>query len=193
MTSGGDPLGSGLVASLAQPGGNVTGLSLMVSDIAGKRIELLKELLPKATRVAVLWNSANPYPALVFRETQNAARTLGIDIQSLPDALIVVEDPLTVSYRNRVAKFAISNRLAAIEGTRDFAVAGGLVAYGANISDLYRRAATYVDKILRAAKPNDLPIEQPTKFDLVFNLTTAKALGLTIPPTLLARADEVIE
>ena len=205
MTSGGDPLGSGLVASLAQPGGNVTGLSLMVSDIAGKRIELLKELLPRTSRVAVLWNSANPYPALVFTETQNAARTLGIDIQSLevkgaddfgkafelitvklPDALIVVEDPLTVSYRNRVAKFAISNRLAAIEGTRDFAVAGGLVAYGANISDLYRRAATYVDKILKGAKPSDLPIEQPTKFELIINLKTAKALGLTIPPALLA-------
>src|SRR5262245_16017369 len=163
----------------------------MVSDIAGKRIELLKELLPRISRVAVLWNSANPYPALVFRETQNAARTLGIDIQSLevkgdddfgkafelitakrPDALMVVEDPLTASYRIRVANLAASNRLAAIEGTRDFAEAGGLVAYGANISDLYRRAAAYVDKILKGTKPSDLPIEQPTKFELIINVKT---------------------
>ncbi|HEX3338753.1 MAG TPA: ABC transporter substrate-binding protein [Pseudolabrys sp.] len=212
MTSAGDPLGSGLVASLARPGGNVTGMSLMAPDLGGKRLELLKELSPGLARVAVLWNAANPYPARVFKETQAAGRTLGIEVQSLevrsandfdgafeaartqrPDALITVEDPLTVDYRKRIADFAVANRLPSLYGFREFAIAGGLMSYGANIADLVRRAAGYVDKLLKGAKPADLPVEQPTTFELIINLKTAKALGLQVPPTLLARADEIIE
>jgi putative ABC transport system substrate-binding protein len=212
MAAAGDPLGSGLVANLAQPNGNVTGLSLMSPDLGGKRLELLKELLPQISRVAVLWNSANPYPAHVFKETESAAQTLGIEVQSLevrgpddfnnvfeavrqnhPDALIAVEDPLTNSYLSQIANFAAANKLPAIFGFREFVDAGGLMAYGANLADLFRRAAAYVDKILRGAKPAELPIQQPTKFELVINLKAAKTLGLIVPPTLLARADEVIE
>jgi putative ABC transport system substrate-binding protein len=212
MATAGDPLGSGLVTSLARPGGNVTGLSLMAPDLGGKRLELLKEVLPQVSRVGILWNAANPYSALVFNETESAAQMLGIQLQSIevrsPDdfdsalaaatqqragALIAVEDPLTVGHRKRIADFAASNRLPAIYGLREFADAGGLMAYGANLADLQRRAAGYVDKILKGAKPADLPVQQPTKFELVVNLKTAKALGLQIPPTLLARADEVIE
>jgi putative tryptophan/tyrosine transport system substrate-binding protein len=212
MAAAGDPLGSGLVANLAQPIGNVTGLSLMSPDLGGKRLELLKELLPQISRVAVLWNSANPYPAHVFKETESAAQTLGIEVQSLevrgpddfnnvfeavrqnhPDALIAVEDPLTNSYLSQIANFAAANKLPAIFGFREFVDAGGLMAYGANLADLFRRAAAYVDKILRGAKPAELPIQQPTKFELVINLKAAKTLGLIVPPTLLARADEVIE
>ena len=212
MTAAGDPLGSGLVASLARPGGNVTGMSLMVPDIGGKRLELLKELLPRLSRVAVLWNVANPYPAIVFKETQAAGQRLGIEVQSLevrgpddfdgafdaarkrrPDALITVEDPLTFTYRRRIADFAVREQLPSIFGIREDATAGGLISYGANAADLFRRAAGYVDKILKGAKPADLPMEQPTKFELIINLKTVKALGVTIPPMLLARADEVIE
>jgi putative tryptophan/tyrosine transport system substrate-binding protein len=212
MTSAGDPLGSGLVASLARPGGNVTGLSLMSSDLAGKRLELLKDLLPRMSRVAVLWDAANPYPAQVFRETESAAGILGLEVQSLevrgpddfdsvfeaarsknPDALITVEDPLTVGHRKQIADFTAGNRLPAIYGLREFVEAGGLMSYGASISDLHRRAATYVDKILRGTSPRDLPVEQPTKFELLINVKTAKALGLMVPPSILARADEVIE
>jgi putative tryptophan/tyrosine transport system substrate-binding protein len=211
MTSG-DPLGSGLVASLARPGGNVTGMSLMEPDLGGKRLELLKELLPRLARLAVLWNAANPYPAVVFKEMQGAGRTLGIEVQSLevrgpddldgafeaartqrPDAMITVEDPLTLTYRKRIADFATEQQLPSLHGSREFVAVGGLISYGADLVDLNRRAAGYVDKILKGAKPADLPVEQPTKFDLVINLTTAKALGLTVPPSLLARADEVIE
>jgi putative ABC transport system substrate-binding protein len=212
MTSAGDPLDSGLVASLARPGGNVTGLSLMMSEVSGKRLELLKELVPQLSRVAVLWNSTNPYPTIVFKETQDAARTLGIEVQSLevkgpadfatvfglarqkrPDAFLTIDDPLTLSQRDPILDFAAANRLPAIYGIEEFAVAGGLMTYGASIPDLYHRAATYVDKILRGAKPGELPVEQPTKFDLVINLKTAKALGLTVPQTLLVAADKVIE
>jgi putative tryptophan/tyrosine transport system substrate-binding protein len=212
MTASGDPLGSGLVASLARPGGNVTGMSLMAPDLGGKRLELLKELLPRLVRVAVLWNAANPYPAIVFKETEGAGRTMGIEVQSLevrgpddfegafeaarkqrPDAMITVEDPLTVGYRKRIADFATGQQLPSLSGLREFVAAGGLMSYGANLADMFRGAAGYVDKILKGAKPADLPVEQPTKFDLVINLTTAKALGLTAPPSLLARADEVIE
>jgi putative ABC transport system substrate-binding protein len=212
MTTAGDPLGSGLVASLAQPGGNVTGLSLMMSDISGKRLELLKELVPGLSRVAVLWNSTNPYPVIVFKETQNAARTLGIELQSLevkgpadfatvfelarqkrPDGFFTIDDPLVLSERDQILDFAAAYRLPAIYGLAEFAEAGGLMAYGASVPDLYRRAATYVDKILRGAKPGELPVEQPTKFDLVINLKAAKALGLTVPQTLLVAADAVIE
>jgi putative tryptophan/tyrosine transport system substrate-binding protein len=211
MTSG-DPLGSGLVANLARPGGNVTGMSLMTSDLGGKRLELLKELSPRLARVAVLWNAANPYPAIVFKETQGAGQTLGIEVQSLevrgpddldgafeaartqrPDAMITVEDPLTLTYRKRIADFATGQQLPSLHGSREFVAAGGLISYGANLVDLNRRAAGYVDKILKGAKPADLPVQQPTKFDLVINLTTAKTLGLAVSPSLLARADEVIE
>jgi putative tryptophan/tyrosine transport system substrate-binding protein len=212
MTSAGDPLGSGLVANLARPGGNVTGLSLMVPDIGGKRLELLRELLPSASRVAILWNAANPYPAAVFRETEKSAKTLDVHIQSVevrgpddfvgafeivkrdsPDALITVEDPLTIDYRKQIIDTLKDLRLPAIHGVREFVGVGGLMSYGASIADLVRRSAGYVDKILRGAKPGDLPVQQPTKFELLINLKTAKALGLTIPPSLLARADEVIE
>jgi putative tryptophan/tyrosine transport system substrate-binding protein len=212
MTTAGDPLGTGLVASLARPGGNVTGMSLMVPDVGGKRLELLKELLPRVSRVAVLWNAANPYPALVFKETQDAGQTLGIQVQSLevrglndfdgafevarrqhPDALITIEDPLTLDYRNQIADFAAGHQLPTLHGLREFVAAGGLMSYGANRVDLFRRAAGYVDKILKGANPADLPVQQPTKFEMVINLKTAKALGLDVPATLLARADEVIE
>jgi putative tryptophan/tyrosine transport system substrate-binding protein len=211
MAAAGDPVGSGLVASLARPGGNVTGMSLMAPDLGGKRLELLIELLPRLARVAVLWNAANPYSALVFKETQVAGRTLGVEIQSLevrspddldrafeaerrqhPDALVSVEDPFTGSYRKSIADFAIVEHLPSLYGLREDVVAGGL-SYGANIADLWRRSAGYVDKILKGAKPADLPVQQPTTFELVINLKTARALGLTVPPTLLARADEVIE
>jgi putative tryptophan/tyrosine transport system substrate-binding protein len=211
MTTAGDPLGSGLVDSLARPGGNATGMSLMAPELGGKRLELLKELLPRLARVAVLWNAANPYPAIVFKETQGAGRTLGIEVQSLevrgpddldgafeaarkqrPDAMITVEDPLTLTYRKRIVDFATGQQLPSL-GPREFAAAGGLISYGANLADLTRRAAGYVDKILKGAKPADLPVQQPTTFELVINLKTAKALGITIPPSLLARADEVIE
>ena len=212
MTTAGDPLGSGLVASLARPGGNVTGMSLMVPDLGAKRLELLKELLPRLSRVAVLWNAANPYSALVYKETQAGGRTLGIDVQSLdvrgpddfdgafeaarrlrPDALITVEDPLTASYRKHIADFAAGQQLPSLHGIREFVAAGGLISYGANLADLSRRAAYYVDKIFKGAKPADLPVQQPTKFEMVINAQTARMLGLTVPPTLLARADEVIE
>jgi putative tryptophan/tyrosine transport system substrate-binding protein len=212
MTGAGDPLGTGLVDSLARPGGNVTGMSLMVPELGGKRLELLKELLPRLARVAVLWNAANPYSALVFKQVQAAGTILGIEVQSLevrqpddfdgafetvrrqhPDALMTVEDPLTINHRKRIANFAIGELLPTLQGFREFVAAGALMSYGANVIDLARRAAGYVDKILKGANPADLPVEQPTKFDLVINLTTAKTLGLTVPPSLLARADEVIE
>jgi putative tryptophan/tyrosine transport system substrate-binding protein len=212
MLSAGDPLGTGLVDSLARPGGNVTGMSLMVPDLGGKRLELLKELLPRLSRVAVLWNAANPYPAIVFKETQAAGRTLGIEVHSLevrgpddldgafaaarqqhPDALISVEDPLTFTYRKRIADFAVAEQMPSFHGFSEEVKAGALISYGANQPDLIRHAAGYVDKILKGAKPADLPVQQPTTFELVINLKTARALGLTVPPTLLARADEVIE
>ena len=212
MANAGDPLGSGLVVSLAQPGGNVTGMSLMAPDLGGKRLELLKELLPRLSRVAVIWNAANPYSALVFEEIRGAAKTLAIELQSLEvrgpddfgvvldsagrkraDALVTVEDPLTFNHRKQIAESCAKNRLPAMYGLREYADAGGLMAYGASQEDLFRRTVGYVDKILKGVKPADLPVQQPTKFELIINLTTAKALGLEIPPTLLARADEVIE
>jgi putative ABC transport system substrate-binding protein len=213
LTSGGDPVGSGLVDSLARPGGNVTGLSLMVPDLGGKRLEMLQELLPAMRRVAVIWNAANPYPALVLKSIQAAARPIGIDVQSLeirslddlanmmekarqsrPDALVVIEDPLTSSLGKRIAFLIAERRLPAIYGVREDMIAfGGLISYGTSIPDLFRRAATYVHKILQGANPADLPVEQPTKFELIINLKTAEALGLTVPPSLLVRADEVIE
>jgi putative ABC transport system substrate-binding protein len=212
MTAAGDPLRSGLVASLARPGENVTGMSMMLPDLGGKRLELLKELLPVLARVAVLWNAANPGPAIVFTETQAAGRTLGVEVRSLevrdpkdfddafetvskqrPDALIAVDDPLTVGYQTRIARFAAANKLPSLHGVKEFVTAGGLIAYGPNPADLFRRAAGYLDRILKGTKPADLPVQQPTRFELLINLKTARAIGLTVPDTLLARADEVIE
>ena len=212
MTAAGDPLGSGLVASLARPGGNVTGMSLMAPDLGGKRLELLKELLPRLSRVSVLWNAANPYSTISFKETQAAGRTLGVEIQSLevrgpddfdgafeaakrqhPDGLITVEDPLTGSHAQLITDFVAAHQLPALHGLREFVTVGGLMSYGASLADLVQRSAGYIDKIFRGAKPADLPVQQPSKFEFVINLKTAKALGLDVPPALLARADEVIE
>ena len=212
MGAAGDPLGSGLVSNLAHPGGNVTGLSLMAPDLGGKRLQMLQELLPSLSRVAVLWNAANPYSGLLFKETQDAGKSLGIQIQSLEvrrpndfdrafeavipeqtNALVTVEDPLTIDNRKQIAEFAIKTRLPTMNGFDDFVRAGGLMSYGAQIADLLRRSAVYVDKILKGERAGDLPVEQPTKFELIINLKTAKALGLDMPHSLLARADEVIE
>jgi len=212
MLAAGDPLGSGLVASLARPGGNVTGMSLMIPDLGGKRLELLKEVLPRAARVTVLWNAANPYSALVFKETQAVSSKVGIELISLevrdpddfdgafeairrtrPDALLVVEDPLTISNRMRVVEFVAAQRLPSLYGVREFVDAGGLISYGPSIADLFRRSAYYIDKILKGAKPADLPVQQPTTFEMLINLKTAKTLRLDLPATLLARAGEVIE
>ena len=211
MVNAGDPLGSGLVASLAHPGGNVTGMSLMTPDLGAKRLELLKEVLPQVSRVGVLWNAANPYSALVFKETELAAPLFGVSLQSIEvrspndieielpaarqtiGALIIVEDPLTFGHRKRIADIAATNRLPAIYGMREYVASGGLMSYGTNNAALYRRAAGYVDKILKGTKPADLPVQQPATFELVINLLAAKSLGLDMPPTLLARADEVIE
>jgi len=208
----GDPIGTGLITSLAHPGGNVTGLTNTAPDLSGKRLQLLKELVPSVSRVAVLWNSANPIVRQQLPETETAARVLKTQLQMVAvrhadefesavlamteqraGALVVIADVLTVSNRERIASLAIKNRLPTISEFRDFAISGGLAAYGPDAIDIARRAAAYVDKILKGAKPADLPVEQPTKFEFVINLKTAKALGLTIPPSLLARADEIIQ
>jgi ABC-type uncharacterized transport system substrate-binding protein len=206
----GDPVGSGLVASLARPGGNVTGLSLQTTDLVGKRLELLRDVVPGLRRLAILAN-VGPIGVLEMREVQATAGTLGLEVatsevrraeditpafdalKGRADALYVVADPLITTNRIRINILAVGARLPTMHGQWDNVEAGGLMSYGANFPDLYRRAADYVDKILRGAKPGDLPVEQPTKFDLVINLTTAKALGLTIPEAFLLRADEVIE
>ena len=207
----GDPVGTGLVASLARPGGNVTGLSLQNSDSAHKRIELLREVLPGLRRLAILVNVGNPAHVLEIGEVHEAARTLGVEVATLEiqrtediapaieagkaraDALYVAGDPLLNANRARINILAAGVRLPSIYSQREFVDAGGLISFGPNFQDLFGRSAGYVDKILRGAKPADLPVEQPTKFDLVINLITARALGLEVPPTLLARADEVIE
>jgi putative ABC transport system substrate-binding protein len=212
MMAAGDPVASGLVVSLARPGGNVTGLSLMAPELGGRRLELLKETVPGLLRVGVLWNSYSLYPRLVMRETEMAAPTLGIQLESLelrvPEdldkafeaallrqvgALMTVEDSLTVTHRARIVDFAAQSRLPAIYGFTEFVDAGGLMMYGADLRALFRRSATYVDQILKGAKPADLPIERPTKFELIINRKTARALGLTISPSLLRRADQVID
>jgi putative tryptophan/tyrosine transport system substrate-binding protein len=211
FAAAGDPVGSGQVASLARPGGNVTGLSLQRTEIAGKRLELLREAVPSLRRLAIMANTGNPANVLEMDEVQAAASTLGLDVATFEirraediasafeslkgsaDALYVASDPLTNTNRVRINTLALGARLSTIYGTREQVEAGGLMSYGPNFPDLFRRAGDYVDKILRGAKPADIPVEQPTKFDLVINLTTAKALGLEIPPMLLARADEVIE
>jgi putative ABC transport system substrate-binding protein len=210
----GDPVADGLVTSLARPGGNVTGLTATPSpEIVGKRLELLKTATG-ASRVAVLWNPARHYPyvELALREVNAAARALGVQLQVLEargpdqfepafaamvrgqaDALLTFEDSMFWLHRRRLAELEAKHRLPTMHDLREFVEAGSLMAYGPDLADLFRRAATYVDKILKGAKPADLPVEQPTKFDFVINLKTAKALGLTIPPSLLGRADEVIQ
>jgi putative ABC transport system substrate-binding protein len=212
MTSAGDPVKSGLVSSLARPGGNVTGLSLMNAELGGKRLQLLKEILPGLSRVAVLWNTTNPYASLVVREMEAASTALGVQLLSFvvrgpddfagalsaasagrPGAFTVVEDPLTITKRQQIVDFVTRNRLPAIYGAKEFVDAGGLMSYGVYFADSYRRAAGYVDKILKGAKPADLPVQQPAKWEFVINLKVAKALGLTIPPSVLQRADEVIQ
>ena len=207
----GDPVANGLVASLARPGGNVTGLSNQSADIAGKRLELLQAVVPSLRRLAIMANIASSIGVLEMREVQAAAQTLGLEVATLEirraediapaiealkggaDALYVVTEPLVNTNRVQINTLALGARLPTLHGQKPYVEAGGLMSYGANMLDLFRRAADYVDKILRGAKPADIPVEQPTKFDLVINLKTARALGLEVPPTLLARADEVIE
>jgi putative ABC transport system substrate-binding protein len=206
-----DPVGTGVVASLARPGGNVTGLSSQTPDVAGKRIELLREVVPGLRRLAILANPDNSYVALELHEAQAAARMLGLEVdlfeirraeniapafetvKSRAEALYVMPDPVMFIHRLRINTLALGARLPTMHSLREYVEASGLISYGPSWSDQWRRAADYIDKILRGAKPADLPVQQPTKFDLIINLTTAQALGLTVPPTLLARADEVIE
>ena len=208
-----DPVALGLVASLARPGGNITGVTNLAPELGGKRLELLKEIVPQLSRVAVLGDPSSPSHAPGWRETERAARLLGVQVQSLEvrapnpdfagafsaitryraDALLTLSQPLIRVNRKQIVDFTAKRRMPAIFHTWKFVEAGGLMSYGANASDLYRRAATFVDKILKGANPADLPIEQPRKFDLIVNLKTAKKLGLTIPPELLLQATKVIQ
>ena len=212
MAGIGDPIGAGIVASLARPGGHVTGLSLMHLELAAKRLELAKETLPGLTSIAMIWNPNNASVALRFVETEAAARMIGLTLESVQvrepsdfekgiqtasragsQALITTEDALVLGHRLQVVTIALRHRLPPISGLRQFAEAGGLLSYGPSSIDLWRRAAGYVDKIFRGTKAADLPVEQPTRFELVVNLRTANTLGLALPPQLLGRADEVIE
>ena len=212
MATGSDPVATGLVASLRQPGGNVTGMTSINSELAAKRLDLLRNLAPRVSRIAILWDETDAGSRLGEQEAEAAAKTAGLTIHSVPvsstagleatfatvvrgraGALMVVSTSRLFSYRKRIAELALKNRLPTVVGFREFVAAGALASYGTDYPDLFRRAAVYVDKILKGAKPADLPIEQPTKFELVINLKTAKALGLTIPPSLLGRADEVIQ
>jgi putative tryptophan/tyrosine transport system substrate-binding protein len=207
-----DPVGSGFIASLAQPGGNITGLSALASDMAGKRVELLKEIVPAATRIAVLWNSSSQSKQTEWRDTLGPAKAMGVTLQSVeaqsreeldrgfarilsqhPDAVIVFTESLTLAFRKNIGQFALANRLPMVSELREFTDVGGLASYGVNRADLWRRAATFVHKIIRGARPGNLPVEQPTKFELVISLKSARVLGLDVPPILLSRADEVIE
>jgi putative tryptophan/tyrosine transport system substrate-binding protein len=208
-----DPLGTGLVAGLARPGGNLTGFSLFLGDeFSSKWLELLKKTVPSVSRVAVLWNPTNPASSHYMTVLQGAAENLGVVLElqavNAPDqferafativaaraqALVVVVDPLTVRYRGRIVELAAANQLPAMYGFREFVDAGGLISYGVNVPYLCQRAAVYVDKIIKGATPAELPVEQPTRFELVINLKTAKALGIEVPPMLLALANEVIE
>jgi len=208
-----DPVGTGLVSSLARPGGNITGLSTMGADLSGKRLELIKEVVPRLRRIGVLWYQDSPNSVAAFKALKAAAQSLRVDVRSLgvrppvpeidqafgiainwrADALIALDDALILSNRTRIIALAARSRLPAVYGYREFPDAGGLMAYGPSRHDMYREAAAYVDKILKGAKPGDLPVGQPTKFELVINLKTAKALGLTIQPSLLQRADELIQ
>ncbi len=209
--TGEDPVAAGFAASLAHPGGNITGLSTLAEDLAPKTLELLRAAVPKMTRIAVLVNPANPWCDTYWSDMQSAARILGLTLtrvnirtpgeiesafrtltQSRLGALVVFADPMFVGQRTKLVELAAKNRLLALYPFREFVQVGGLMSYGASLQDNYRRAATYVDKILKGARPGDLPVEQPTKFELVINLKTAQTLGLTVPPELLIRADEVI-
>jgi putative ABC transport system substrate-binding protein len=212
MMTSGDPVGAGFVANLAHPGGNVTGLSFLGEELSGKLLQLLKEAIPKVSRVVVLWNPTNGAHSGYWKDLRTAAQAFGIELQSLElhgpdelprifaqatrghaDALLLLLDPIFTANGRRIADVAIKHRLPTIYGLRQFADAGGLMAYGPSTAEGVRRAASYVDKILKGAKPADLPVEQLTIFELVINLKTATALGLTIPPSLLLRADQVIE
>ena len=211
FAAAGDPVGNNLVASLARPGGNVTGLSNLISETGGKRLEFLREVVPGLRRLAILANVSNPAVVLDMGDVQAAARTLGLEVTTLEirraqdivpafealngraEALYVSSDALVNANRIRINILAVGARLPTMHGSGDYVEAGGLMSYGVNFPDQFRRTADYVDKILRGAKPGDIPVEQPTKFDLIINLTTAKALGLTIPESFLLRADEVIE
>ena len=212
MVSVGDPLRTGLVASLARPGGNVTGSSLLGPELSPKRLQLLKETLPTASRVAFLWNPTNPSNVLHFEDIQAGARALGVTLHSVevsspneftsafaammrerPDALIMTADGMHQQHVGQIIDFAAEHRLPVMSNLKENVVAGALMSYGASLLDLYRRATLYVDKILKGAKPGDLPVQQPMQFELVINLKTAKSLCLTIPPTLLFQADEVIQ
>jgi putative ABC transport system substrate-binding protein len=211
MAQDSDPVGNGFVASLARPGRNISGLSTLAPEISGKQLELLKEIVPKLSRVAVLGTSTRPGNAQSLKETELAAGAFGVQLQYLDilgpkdietafpearkgraDIVLVLASPVFNAHRTQIADLAAKNRLPAVYGQPEFMDAGGLMFYGASFTDLYRRAATYVDKILRGAKPADLPVEQPTKFELIINLKAAKQIGLTIPPNVLARADRVI-
>jgi putative tryptophan/tyrosine transport system substrate-binding protein len=210
FTGVGDPVGNAIVASLSRPGGNVTGLSVQGTDLAGKRLELLRELLPDLRRLVIMANMDAAGAVLEMGEVQAMARAIGLEVVTLEirraeeiepafealkrgDALYICTDVLLSSHRNRIAALAAGARLPTIYGVRQYVEAGGLISYGPNLPDLWRRAGDYVDKVLRGTKPGVIPVEQPTKFDLIINLTTAKALGIEVPPTLIARADEVIE
>ena len=212
MAASGDAVGTGLVASLARPGGNVTGLTALSRELSGKRLELLREAVPGLSRVAVLWNAANPDKARDLEETEVAARALGLQVQSLEvrapndfesafraatgkraGALLALPDAFTTTHQSRIVDLAAKSRLPAMHEHREFVEAGGLMSYGPSLLGLFRRVATYVDKILKGTNPGELPVEQPTKFELVINLQAAKRIGLTIPPNVLARADKVIK
>jgi len=207
-----DPVGTGLVASLAHPGGNLTGLSVLNAEMSAKRLEVLKEVVPGLTRAALLWNSANPANSLARKESENAARALGVTLssqevrepkdfehafeamtQNPPEVLLVLQDALTLEYRKEIITFTLKNRLPSMFVGKEWVTEGGLMSYGDRLPERYRRAADLVDRILKGEKPADLPIEQPTRFELVINLRTAQAINLKISPVLLARADEVIE
>jgi putative ABC transport system substrate-binding protein len=212
MATGSDPVALGIVTSLRQPGGNITGITSINSELAAKRLDLLRTIAPRASRIAMLWDGTDAGSRLGVRQSEAAAKTAGVSIHSVPvgnaagleavfasvvrdgaKALIIVSTARLFSDRRRLCELAVKHRLPTVVGLREYAEAGALASYGTDYPDLFRRAATYVDKILKGAKPGDLPILQPTKFELVINLKTAKALGLTIPPSLLQRADQVIE
>jgi putative ABC transport system substrate-binding protein len=212
FTGVGDPVGAGVVPSLAHPGGNATGLSTLATELSAKRLEILHEIVPGASRLAMLWNDTNPSMTLRARETQEAASKLGLTIQSLgvhdlvefeaaftairssrSSALLTLADPFTRAHRQRIVEFAANSRLAAIYELREFVESGGLISYGPSLVAMQRRSAIYIDKILKGAKPGDLPVEQPTVFELIINMKTANALGIKIPNSILVRADRVIE
>jgi len=207
-----DPVGSGFVASLARPGGNITGLSTLSPEISGKQLELLKEILPKLSRAAILGISTSPGNAQALKETELAAGALGVKLQYIDvlepkdieiafreaskgraEAVLMLVSPVLNTQRTRIVDLAVKSRVPVVYGQQEFVEAGGLMTYGVSLTDLFRRAATYVDKILKGRKPADLPVEQPTKFELVINLKAAKQIGLTIPPNVLVRADKVIK